>query len=74
MTRTYVTGEYIYRQTATPSTEGYFRLVMDVLRSSSRTQARLIGADWMYSAEAVKKVLAVPPRELEKVLELRVAR
>ncbi len=68
---TYVTGQYIYDQTATPSTDGFYRLVMDVLQSSNRSKATLIGGEWLYPADVVKKVLAVPPRQLDEILQLR---
>ncbi len=68
----YVTGQYIYDQTATPSTDGFYNLVMDVLRSSNRSKATLIAGQWAYPADVVKKVLAVPPRQLDVILQSRV--
>jgi len=69
---TYVTSSYIYDQTATPSTEGFYNLVMDVLRSSNRSKATLVGGEWLYPADVVKKVLAVPPSQLDVILQSRV--
>ena len=68
---TYVTGSYIYDHTATPSTEGFYHLIMDVLRSSNRSKATLVGGEWLYPADVVKKVLAVPPRQLDVILASR---
>jgi hypothetical protein len=67
----YVTDQYIYDQTATPSTDGFYKLVIDVLRSSNRSKATLIAGDWVYPADVVKKVLAVPPAQLDVILQSR---
>ena len=68
----YVTGRYIWEQTATPSTEGFYELVMDVLRSSNRSKATLIEGKWMYPADVVEKVMKVSPQQLSVILESRV--
>jgi len=55
--------------------EGYsnhwYDLVAEVLSLNQSSKARLVGSEWCYPADAVKKVLAVPPYELQDILNKR---
>ena len=70
-----VNYEYIYNQTvAGPDSFNHWAdLIVDVLQSSNRTKAKLLLGQWAWEFEAVRKAMAVPPRELEKVLARRAA-
>ena len=67
-----VTSKWLWRQTMA---EGYsnhwYDLVAEVLSLNQSSKARLVGSEWCYPADAVKKVLAVPPYELQDILNKR---
>ena len=71
-----MTYDEIYQQTVagTDSSNHWISLVMEVLQSSTRTSATLVGGKWQWDAAHVQKVLKVAPRDLESVLERRAAR
>jgi len=68
-----MTYDEIYQQTvAGPDCFNHWiSLVMDVLQSSTRTCATLVEGQWNWSRADVRKVLAVPPRDLELILARR---
>ena len=69
-----VNYDYLYDQTvAGPDSHNHWvDLIVDVLQSSSRTQATLVEGEWAWDSEAVKKVLAVSPAGLQSVLQRRI--
>ena len=68
-----VNYDYLYNQTVAgpDSFNHWVDLIVDVLQSSNRTQATLVGGQWVWDSEAVRKVLAVSPAGLESVLQRR---
>ena len=67
-----VSREWLYRQTmADGYSNHWIDLVEDVLALKRSTKAVLHGGQWLYPSHAVKTVLAVPPRDLEEILESR---
>jgi len=67
-----VTSKWLWAQTMA---EGYsnhwYELVTEVLGLNQSSKARLVGGEWCYPTSAVKKVLAVPPYELQEILDSR---
>ena len=67
-----VSREWLYRQTmAEGCSNHWIDLVEEVLSLKRSTRAVLNGGQWLYPSHAVKAVLAVPPRDLEEILESR---
>jgi len=74
----YVTSKWLFAQTTLVNpkkpftgSNHWYNLITSVLGLSERSKARLIGADWVYPSDAVRKVLAVPPYELQEILDKR---
>ncbi len=67
-----VTAKWLWNQTMA---EGYsnhwYDLVTDVLGLNEGSKPRLVGGEWCYQTSAVKKVVAVPPYELQEILDKR---
>lgn len=73
-----VTQGYVMQQTMCcehdkpyTGTNHWFALVHKVLGLSGYSRARLMGGEWVYPADAVKKVLGVAPVDLEKIIQDR---
>ena len=68
----YVTSKWLYKQTmADGYSNHWYDLVTDVLSLKQSSKARLVGGEWCFPTDAVKKVLAVPPYELQDILNKR---
>jgi len=68
----FVTSKWLWSQTMAPGyTNHWYDLVTEVLGLNQSSKARLVGGEWCYPTDAVKKVLAVPPYELQEILNKR---
>ena len=74
----YVNSKWLFNQTTLVNpkkpftgSNHWYDLIISVLGLSERSKARLIGGDWVYPSDAVRRVLAVPPYELQKILDKR---
>ena len=68
----FVTSKWLYGQTMAPNySNHWYDLVTEVLSLKQGSKARLVGGEWCFPADAVKKVLAVPPYELQEILNTR---
>jgi len=74
----YVTSKWLFNQTTLVNpkkpftgSNHWYDLIVSVLGLSERSKARLVGGEWVYPSDAVHKVLAVPPYELQGILDKR---
>lgn len=61
-----VTDEWLRKQTTTPSTDGWYRLIVAKLNRKRSTKAYIIDGDKRWNADAVRKLLKTPVQELEQ--------
>jgi len=65
---------YIYKHTMADVGEGsnhWIDLIEEILSLKPSTRAVLGDNGWYYPSDAVKKVFAVPPYELQRILDER---
>ena len=67
-----VSRNWLYKATMAEGFSNHWMdLVEEVLALKQSTKAVLHDGQWLYPSHAVKAVLAVPPRDLEAILESR---
>ena len=74
----YLSSKWLFNQTTLVNpkkpftgSNHWYNLITSVLGLSERSKARLIDGDWVYPSDAVRGVLAVPPYELQGILDKR---
>lgn len=61
-----VSDEWLREQTTTPSTDGWYKLVVAQLNRKPSSKAYMVNGEKRWNADAVKKVLRKTPQELKR--------